>query len=194
MPHCCFYRARDGRRAASPSRAQQNTNPLPAGDGRDLVSAVCSQCHYLGTIAKIRDGAPGWRLFVSNMVLRGAQLTDPEIDTVVNYLALNLGPGINLPPEKPVVLPDGQGKNLVETRCNLCHDLERIATVPTAQSGLADHCRQHGRARRNRLARGSAGHRRLSGREFWQLSYAPRGVADGVKTLSTFRDAHKRRS
>ena len=116
--------------AASPSRAQQAANPLPAGDGRDLVSAVCSQCHYLGTIAKIRDGAPGWRLFVNNMVLRGAQLTAPEIDTVVNYLALNLGPGINLPPEKPIVLPDGPGRRLVETRCNLCHDLERIATVP----------------------------------------------------------------
>jgi cytochrome c5 len=115
--------------AASPSRAQQSANPLPAGEGRDLVSAVCSQCHYLGTIAKIRDGAPGWRLFVNNMVLRGAQLTGPEVDTVVNYLALNLGPGINLPPEKSVVLPDGQGKNLVETRCNLCHDLERIVTV-----------------------------------------------------------------
>jgi cytochrome c5 len=116
--------------AASPSRAQQAANPLPAGDGRDLVAAACSQCHYLGTIAKIRDGAPGWRLFVNNMVFRGAQLTGPEIDTVVNYLALNLGPGINLPPEKPVVLPDGPGKRLVETRCNLCHDLERIATVP----------------------------------------------------------------
>src|ERR1700733_1411536 len=116
--------------AASPSRAQQNANPLPPGEGRDLVATTCSQCHYLGTIAKIRDGAPGWRLFVNNMVLRGAQLTDREIDTVVNYLALNLGPGINLPPEKPVVLPDGPGKRLVETRCNLCHDLERIATVP----------------------------------------------------------------
>ena len=115
--------------AASPSRAQQATNPLPAGDGRDLVSAVCSQCHYLGTIAKIRDGAPGWRLFVNNMVLRGAQLTGPEIDTVVNYLALNLGPGINLPPEKTVALPDGPGKDLVETRCNLCHDLERITSA-----------------------------------------------------------------
>jgi hypothetical protein len=91
---------------------------------------VCSQCHYLGTIAKLRDGAPGWRLFVNNMVLRGAQLSGPEIDTVVNYLALNLGPGINLPPQKPVALPDGAGKQLVETRCNLCHDLERIAAAP----------------------------------------------------------------
>jgi cytochrome c5 len=114
--------------AASPAFAQ-NANPLPAGDGRDIVSVACSQCHYLGTIAKIRDGAAGWRMYVNNMVLRGAQLTPAEIDKVVDYLSLNLGPGINLPPAHPVTLPDGAGKNMVETRCALCHDLERVATV-----------------------------------------------------------------
>jgi cytochrome c5 len=113
---------------AAPAFAQA-PNPLPAGDGRDLVSVACSQCHYLGTIAKIRDGANGWRFYVNNMVLRGAQLTPPEIDTVVNYLTLNLGPGANLPPGKPVKLPDGHGKDLVETRCGLCHDLERVAAA-----------------------------------------------------------------
>lgn len=115
--------------AAAPGRAQQNGNPLPPGDGRDLVAVACSQCHYLGTIAKIRDGAAGWRVYVSNMVLRGAQLTPAEVDTVVNYLATNLGPGINVPPQTPVALPDGAGKQLVETRCALCHDLERVAAV-----------------------------------------------------------------
>jgi cytochrome c5 len=114
--------------AVAPSRAQ-NANPLPPGDGRDLVAVACSQCHYLGTIAKIRDGAPGWRVYVDNMVLRGAQLSEPEIETVVNYLALNLGPGMNLPPAKPVTLPDGAGKHLVETQCSVCHDLERVAIV-----------------------------------------------------------------
>jgi len=113
---------------AAPALAQA-PNPLPTGDGRDLVSVACSQCHYLGTIAKIRDGAAGWRWYVNNMVLRGAQLTPPEIETVVNYLTLNLGPGANLPPAKPVTLPDGAGKNLVETRCALCHDLERVAAA-----------------------------------------------------------------
>jgi len=113
---------------ASPGHAQQN-NPLPPGDGRDLVAVACSQCHYLGTIAKIRDGAAGWRMYVSNMVLRGAQLTPAEVDKVVNYLSANLGPGVNLPPQRPVALPDGNGKQLVETRCALCHDLERIADV-----------------------------------------------------------------
>ncbi len=113
---------------ASPGFAQ-NANPLPPGDGREIVAVACSQCHYLGTIAKIRDGAPGWRMYVNNMVLRGAQLTPAEIDKVVDYLSLNLGPGANLPPAKPVTLPDGTGKNLVETRCALCHDLERVATA-----------------------------------------------------------------
>src|SRR5580700_862608 len=115
--------------AASPGRAQQNANPLPAGEGRELVAVACSQCHYLGTIAKIRDGAAGWRIYVNNMVLRGAQLTPAEIDKVVDYLSLNLGPGANLPPAQAVTLPDGAGKNLVETRCGLCHDLERVAIV-----------------------------------------------------------------
>jgi cytochrome c5 len=114
--------------AASTGRAQ-NANPLPAGDGRDIVAVACSQCHYLGTIAKIRDGAAGWRIYVNNMVLRGAQLTPPEIDKVVDYLALNLGPGINLPAAKAVTLPDGQGKDLVQARCGLCHDLERVAAI-----------------------------------------------------------------
>lgn len=114
--------------AVAPSRAQ-NANPLPSGDGRDLVAVACSQCHYLGTIAKIRDGAAGWRVYVDNMVLRGAQLSEPEVETVVNYLASNLGPGMNLPPAKPVTLPDGAGKELVETRCSVCHDLERVAVV-----------------------------------------------------------------
>src|SRR6202451_4385356 len=115
--------------ATSPAFAQNNANPLPAGDGRDIVSVACSQCHYLGTIAKIRDGAAGWRTYVNNMVLRGAQLTPAEIDKVVDYLSLNLGPGMNLPPAKPVTLPDGAGKHLVETQCSVCHDLERVAIV-----------------------------------------------------------------
>jgi cytochrome c5 len=114
---------------ATPSVAQQRADPLPPGDGHDLVAVACSQCHYLGTIAKIRDGAAGWRRFVDNMVLRGAQLTKPEVETVVAYLARNLGPGMNLPPAKPAVLPEGPGKELVAERCTLCHDLERVVAV-----------------------------------------------------------------
>jgi cytochrome c5 len=115
--------------AATSAQAQQRADPLPPGDGHDLVALACSQCHALGTIAKIRDGATGWRRYVNNMVLRGAQLTKPEIDTAVAYLSQHLGPGMNLPPAKPVALPDGPGKDLVAARCALCHDLERVVAV-----------------------------------------------------------------
>jgi hypothetical protein len=56
-------------------------------------------------------------------------LTPAEVDTVVNYLALNMGPGINLAPAKPAALPAGDAKPLVEAHCGLCHDLERIVAV-----------------------------------------------------------------
>ena len=114
---------------ATSGQAQQRPDPLPPGDGHDLVAVACAQCHALTTIAKIRDGAVGWRRYVNNMVLRGAQLTKPEIDTVVSYLSLHLGPGMNLPPAQPVALPDGPGKDLVAARCALCHDLERVVAV-----------------------------------------------------------------
>jgi hypothetical protein len=40
--------------AAVPLRAQQDNNPLPAGDGRDIVAATCSQCHSLTAITQLR--------------------------------------------------------------------------------------------------------------------------------------------
>jgi len=111
--------------AAPPVRA----NALPPGEGRDLVAVACSQCHVLNVITSMRNGQTGWRDHVYNMVLRGAQLTPREADTVLDYLVANFGPGQQLPAAKAVALPSGPGKELVETRCGICHDLERITAV-----------------------------------------------------------------
>jgi mono/diheme cytochrome c family protein len=117
----------------TPVHGQTTPTVLPKGDGAALLATACSQCHGLSTITAMRDGAAGWHTHVSNMVLRGAQLTAPEIETLVQYLATNFGPGT--PPAAsatkatPVVLPDGPGKELVETRCAACHDLERVVSV-----------------------------------------------------------------
>ena len=102
---------------------------LPQGEGRELVAVACTQCHALTPILAGREGLAGWKRHVHNMVLRGAQLTQSEADTVIRYLAANFGPG-NAPPAKvAVTLPAGAGKELVETRCAVCHDLERVAIV-----------------------------------------------------------------
>ena len=109
--------------AGTPLQAQT----LPQGEGRDLVATACSQCHSLGVIMAGRDGPVGWKRHVYNMVLRGAQLTPREADTVIQYLIANFGPGAPVAPSAP--LPSGAGKELVETRCAVCHDLERVTIV-----------------------------------------------------------------
>jgi len=115
--------------AAAPAVAQQPANALPPGDGRDLVATACTQCHALTVILAMRDGPIGWKRHVYHMVMRGAQLNAREVDTVLAYLDANFGPGQRMPPAKPVALPAGPGKELVETRCTMCHDLERVTAA-----------------------------------------------------------------
>jgi cytochrome c5 len=112
--------------AATPLHAQA-PGALPQGDGRDLAATACSQCHNLNVLMAGRDGPVGWKNHVYNMVLRGAQLTSREGDTVIQYLVTNFGPGA--PAATAVALPNGPGKELVETRCAVCHTLERVTIV-----------------------------------------------------------------
>jgi cytochrome c5 len=112
--------------AAAPLRAQ-TAGALPPGEARELVATACSQCHTLAVITAGRDGPIGWKKHVYNMVLRGAQLTPREADTVIDYLITHFGPGA--PAASAAALPSGPGKELVETRCAVCHNLERVTVV-----------------------------------------------------------------
>ena len=107
----------------------QTAQALPPGEGRDIVAVACTQCHTLNPLIAMRDGPVGWKRHVHNMVLRGAQLSPRDIDTVLQYLNTNFGPGQSLPPAMPITLAPGAGKELVETRCVLCHDLERVTAA-----------------------------------------------------------------
>jgi cytochrome c5 len=124
----------------------QNAAPqLPEGEGREIVQRVCTSCHSLVPVLMKRDGEGGWRHTVTRMVLqRQAQLLPEEFETVVRYLSTRVGPGTNLmqtgvlPPgsmaggaatAKEVRLPDGPGREIVQARCSLCHDLGRVVSV-----------------------------------------------------------------
>jgi len=82
----------------------------------------------------MREGAEGWKRHVYNMVTRGAQLNAREADMVVAYLAANFGPTAPAASAVQVALPGGPGKDLVETRCTVCHDLERVASARRQKS------------------------------------------------------------
>jgi len=121
--------------SAAPLHAQTGgsqvpPNALPPGDGKDIVAIACTQCHGLGTIVQLHEAPAGWKLHVYDMVLRGAQLTPAEADTVITYLANNFGPAPMSPGAAPIALPGGgQAKDLVTARCTVCHDLARITAV-----------------------------------------------------------------
>jgi mono/diheme cytochrome c family protein len=77
--------------ALSLSAQEKAADPLPDGEGKDLVQRVCTGCHGLDTALEGTKTAAQWKAVVDTMVNRGAEATDPEIDTIVKYLAKNFG-------------------------------------------------------------------------------------------------------
>jgi competence ComEA-like helix-hairpin-helix protein len=64
---------------------------LPDGEGKATVERVCSKCHGIESVARARNTREGWNRVVDDMVERGAEGTDEDLERIVNYLAKNLG-------------------------------------------------------------------------------------------------------
>ena len=116
--------------ASLPLRAQQ-ANGLPAGEGRDIVAVTCTQCHSITAVTQLREGRAAWRHQIYDMIERGAQVSPADIDVMVNYLATHFGPGIPFPGPTPVhiTLTAGAGQTIVDSRCSLCHGIDRVVAV-----------------------------------------------------------------
>ena len=65
-------------------------------EGRALLEKACTKCHALATTTRQRNDKERWSMIVDNMVARGAELTDTEIEKLIDYLARNLGPRVNV--------------------------------------------------------------------------------------------------
>ena len=108
-----------------PAYAQSKPPDLPPGPGAAIVGVACAQCHSVRVVTQLRQGRRAWRDEVYYNILRGAQVSPDDIDTVVTYLETNFGPGAPLPNYgPPVTLPEGSGKQLVSGVCTLCHGVD----------------------------------------------------------------------
>lgn len=74
-----------------PAQAKAAATDLPDGEGKELVSKSCAQCHGLELITAARKDRAGWQTCVKDMVRLGAKLKAGEVDTVVAYLVKNFG-------------------------------------------------------------------------------------------------------
>ena len=72
-------------------RAIAQDPELPAGDGRDLVLRLCSDCHGLKTAVAQRRSLSGWEDTMATMVGRGVGGTDEELKAATMYLARAFG-------------------------------------------------------------------------------------------------------
>lgn len=68
-----------------------NAPSLPPGKGKAIVQRDCAGCHALKVITSKRASREQWSTLVDQMVSRGADVPDEEIETVVDYLARNFG-------------------------------------------------------------------------------------------------------
>lgn len=78
--------------SATPMIAQTNDVKLPDGPGKPIVQRMCVGCHNLKVVTSKHATKEQWSNIVEQMVSRGAEGTDEEIDTVIDYLAKNFPP------------------------------------------------------------------------------------------------------
>ena len=67
--------------------AEAGASQLPDGPGKVTVQKICSGCHAPEIVLGRRDTKQGWEQVVSNMVDKGANGTDEEFNTIIDYLA-----------------------------------------------------------------------------------------------------------
>jgi competence ComEA-like helix-hairpin-helix protein len=70
----------------------QGRTPVSDAAGKAVVQKMCVGCHSLNVVTSKRATPDQWSAVVQQMVSRGAEGTDEQIDTVVRYLSDNYGP------------------------------------------------------------------------------------------------------
>jgi cytochrome c5 len=69
--------------------AGTNAAKLPDGPGKATVEKICSGCHAPEIVLGRHETEDGWTVIVSDMVNKGANGTDDEFNTIIDYLAKN---------------------------------------------------------------------------------------------------------
>jgi cytochrome c5 len=120
---------------------------LPEGDGKPIATEFCQDCHMLKNLLGARKSQDEWKDTVQTMIDRGSRLPPDKVNSLVQYLAKNFGPGQAAPasagaaapatapsgaasqPNKASDLPDGDGKTIATEYCQDCHKLTNLTSA-----------------------------------------------------------------
>jgi competence protein ComEA len=65
-------------------------------DTKKLVERTCSRCHTLVSTYRMRNTRERWAEIVDDMVSRGAEATDDEIEQIIDFLTAHYGTKVNV--------------------------------------------------------------------------------------------------
>src|SRR3954468_228446 len=64
---------------------------LPPGKGKSIVERTCASCHAIKVVTTKRAAKEQWSTIIDQMLSKGADLNDDEVEIVVDYLSKNFG-------------------------------------------------------------------------------------------------------
>jgi len=70
----------------------QADDPLPKGEGRNLVTEKCQKCHSFDLIQRVRGSREKWSGILDEMANNGLVLNAKDTEILLEYLATHLGP------------------------------------------------------------------------------------------------------
>jgi competence protein ComEA len=94
---------------------------LPEGPGKAAVLKICQGCHPADVLASRHKTRDDWEHTVIDMINAGANGTDEEFEQVVEYLAKNFPPKVNVNKAAPAVLVNGLGITAQEADAIVAH-------------------------------------------------------------------------
>lgn len=80
--------------AATAPPVAQSSQPevvLPEGDGKQIATEYCQDCHRLTNLTKAHKSREDWQDTVQTMMDRGARIPQDKVDILVQYLVMNFG-------------------------------------------------------------------------------------------------------
>lgn len=69
---------------------------LPDGPGKDTFVKICSACHDAGVVVTMFQSKDDWQATIDDMKGRGADGSDADFKTILDYLTKYQGPMVNI--------------------------------------------------------------------------------------------------
>jgi competence protein ComEA len=101
--------------AQQPTQQPQQYSELPAGEGKDTLIRVCSNCHSPDNVIANGQDREGWENTITKMAGFGAVGTDDDFTAILDYLVKNFPSTINVNKATAAQLESGLGLSTAES-------------------------------------------------------------------------------